>query len=184
MSEPDIEALAKKLLTARRRSRDDSPAFDENDEDAFACVHPEEWAGPCVYFVAESGSEEGPVKIGHTRDLSRRLRGLQTSNAAELEVLCVAPSFDPEGLERAIHYRLGISRMQGEWFRRTPALEWLLKLVSNHFCSCCQDLVGPSASLDWLVRHWSEPDRELEKPAGLRSVTEIDKLWRSQGVSP
>lgn len=169
-----LEALAHKLLSAPTRTREE---YGEEE----GSIYPEDWVGPCVYFVSEFGAE-GPVKIGHTTDIRRRLRGLQTSNALELEVLCVAPCLEPENLERAIHYRLSTSRLQGEWFRRTRELEWLLALVSGHFCTCCQDLLGPSASLNWLIRHWAGFAEESEKPEFLRPVAEIDAALRAQGV--
>lgn len=69
-----------------------------------------------IYAIQrESG---GAVKIGSTRDIAQRLRGLQTSCD---EKLVVQRSFHAgRRVEKALHYLLCEHRVAGEWFRDAP----------------------------------------------------------------
>ena len=69
--------------------------------------------GSVVYFV--QATEGGPVKIGVTTDLSRRLKALQTAQAEPLRVLRWVPG--NEAIEAYYHRVFGHLRIQGEWFR-------------------------------------------------------------------
>lgn len=57
----------------------------------------------------------GPIKIGHTNDLPRRIALLQTGCADTLQLLG-AYEGNP-GDERVIHRTLAAHRIRGEWFR-------------------------------------------------------------------
>ncbi|WP_168200871.1 GIY-YIG nuclease family protein [Allokutzneria sp. NRRL B-24872] len=65
-----------------------------------------------VYVIAQVGTTR--VKIGYTRNVARRLKGLQTSNPYKLEVLWHAPG--DMRLEEALHKKFAKRRTQGEWF--------------------------------------------------------------------
>jgi hypothetical protein len=70
-----------------------------------------------VYFIGTRDC----VKIGISRDISYRLRHMQTGNAHRLELLAVA-----EGgrvLERHYHKLFATYRLHGEWFTRSPEIE-------------------------------------------------------------
>ena len=71
-----------------------------------------------VYFI---GWEGGPVKIGVASDTVTRLRTLQTACPYPLKTLAISGG----GIlrERAYHRRFAASRLEGEWFARTPELE-------------------------------------------------------------
>ena len=74
-----------------------------------------------VYFVqAERG---GPVKIGVTDDLDRRLSMLQASSAERLVVIYALPGDRRTELE--LHKRFSEHRIRGEWFAEEPVLEWI-----------------------------------------------------------
>jgi hypothetical protein len=73
-----------------------------------------------VYFI---GGAEGPVKVGWTKTLTRRLSEFQTGNWQELRVLgTMIASAD---LEIRCHQALREHRVRGEWFEREPALALL-----------------------------------------------------------
>jgi hypothetical protein len=71
-----------------------------------------------VYFV--QCGDGGPVKIGVTRDLDKRLGGLQTSHHERLRLLHVEPGGRLE--ERQFHARFADLRTRGEWFLFDGAL--------------------------------------------------------------
>lgn len=68
-----------------------------------------------IYFVQRG--DDGPVKIGFTNDIRKRLRGLQTGHDARL---FLRRAFDGSEMdERKLHARFAGSRLQGEWFAPT-----------------------------------------------------------------
>ena len=71
----------------------------------------------CVYFI-EDGA--GHVKVGRSTDPERRLRALQTGNAAGLRLAHVgwfADDAEARACESALHVRLGDRGVGGEWFK-------------------------------------------------------------------
>lgn len=85
-----------------------------------------------VYFIGHGAS--GPVKIGFTadRDVSPRLRQLQTGTPEVLSILGVIPAYF--SAERAIQAFLQPHSVRGEWFERESALVLLARLnrISTH----------------------------------------------------
>jgi len=73
-----------------------------------------------VYFVECAGR----IKIGYAKDVKDRLKGLSTSAAHDLTLLCSL-----EGsvhFERAIHAALKPYRLRGEWFEDCAAVRALM----------------------------------------------------------
>jgi len=70
-----------------------------------------------VYFISEG--LDGPVKIGHTQAVGRRLRHLQVCNSRELKfrfaVHCESPK-EAKRLEVKLHKCMGTFWIRGEWF--------------------------------------------------------------------
>lgn len=81
-------------------------------------VPPKEREG-LVYFV-EAGIG-GPVKIGWTQDVERRMAELQTANAHRLSLLGTIPGTLED--EAAVHARFSHLRMEAEWFRNSPEIQ-------------------------------------------------------------
>lgn len=69
------------------------------------------------YFI---GSKNGPIKIGYTRDLNKRLRTMQTSYPFKLEVL--ATTTGGQIAEARYHQRFADYRLEGEWFTPCQAI--------------------------------------------------------------
>lgn len=68
-----------------------------------------------IYFIQRG--DAGPVKIGFTNDIRKRLRGLQTGHDTRL---ILRRAFDGSEVdERKLHARFVGSRLQGEWFAPT-----------------------------------------------------------------
>lgn len=100
-----MEAEADALIEEFRRSRRRTPDVE-----------------PCVYFI-QAGL--GPIKIGYTTDIKRRLPSLQTSTSKKLRVLATIAG--RVGLERELHRRFHEHRISGEWFRPAPELLAFIK---------------------------------------------------------
>jgi len=70
-----------------------------------------------VYFIRAGA--RGPIKIGSTSDLGKRLASLQTASPQRLQLVGAIPG--GAELERAIHARLSEFRISGgEWFGPAP----------------------------------------------------------------
>jgi hypothetical protein len=91
------------------------------DEEALA-AEPLTDAGTWLYVVQAGAA--GPVKIGTTTNLPRRVAELQVGNAAALTVLLKIPG--DGGDEVRLHRRFARLRERGEWFRPDPEiLAWI-----------------------------------------------------------
>ena len=75
-----------------------------------------------IYFI-QIGND-GPIKIGRTRDVGKRIRSLQTGHHRELKVVHVESPPKGESLraERQFHSTFKDLRIRGEWFRPGPAI--------------------------------------------------------------
>jgi hypothetical protein len=71
-----------------------------------------------VYMI-QTG-DDGPVKIGLTRDVRRRLETLQISSPTRLRLLALFEG--SRELECELHRRFAAARIKGEWFKPIPEL--------------------------------------------------------------
>ena len=69
---------------------------------------------PYTYFL--QAGDDGPIKIGSTKNLLVRLRTLSTMSPVRLKLLGVVKS----DVEERCHARLGAFRVHGEWFAPLP----------------------------------------------------------------
>lgn len=98
-----------------------------------------------IYFVECAGR----IKIGYAKDVKDRMKGLSTSAAHDLTLLCSL-----EGsvhFERAVHHRLKHLRQRGEWFEDCGEVRSLMALLMAE---------GPSA-----ISFTEPPAREKYIPA-------------------
>ena len=70
-----------------------------------------------LYFI---GADEGPIKIGVSGHVGKRLQNFQTSYPHKLHILAVIRQGGMR--EGEFHKKFAEHRMQGEWFARHPAL--------------------------------------------------------------
>lgn len=68
-------------------------------------------------YILQAGDEKGPVKIGHSRNIAKRIESLQTGNPLPIRLLAKVPRTDAAKLERGLHGMLAADRLEGEWFR-------------------------------------------------------------------
>jgi hypothetical protein len=84
-----------------------------------------------VYFVKPVG-QDGPIKIGHSASVEKRLRELGKWSPVPLELIATisptpidtrwGPFFDGLDLERRFHRRYAEHRLHFEWFAAHPQL--------------------------------------------------------------
>ena len=67
---------------------------------------------PVIYFIS---ADDELVKIGHTTNLSARLRSLRTAHPKELSILLVIPGSRDD--EQELHQRFAEFRVKREWFK-------------------------------------------------------------------
>jgi hypothetical protein len=72
---------------------------------------------PCVYFL--QAGDDGPIKIGSTKNLLVRLRTLYAMSPVPLKLLGIMKG---EDAEQQCHIRLEAFRLHGEWFAPSPVV--------------------------------------------------------------
>jgi hypothetical protein len=83
---------------------------------------------PASVYIIQSGGRRGPVKIGVTRNATRRRVSLQTGSARQLRTLWVIEGVGRH-MEKWLHSYLSKARMHGEWFRFTPDVAEYLRVL-------------------------------------------------------
>lgn len=78
-----------------------------------------------VYFIRQGST--GPIKIGWSKNIPRRIREIGCGWAEEGELLAVLPSLD-ERPEKLLHKLLARDRIRGEWFE--PSC-WVMAVVAG-----------------------------------------------------
>jgi Meiotically up-regulated gene 113 len=93
-----------------------------------------------VYFVG-ANENDAPIKIGFTTgSADDRRRQLQTGHPLPLVLWAVLDA--DFRYERKIHDRFRASRLQGEWFKRTPdLLEFMATCARPAFFESCYPVV-------------------------------------------
>lgn len=79
-------------------------------------------ASSLVYFL--QSEDGGPIKIGATNDVAKRMFELQTARADKLVLLTAVPG--DMMLERSLHLHFAAARVKGEWFTPVPELVRLI----------------------------------------------------------
>ena len=75
-----------------------------------------------VYFIQVV--ENGPIKIGKTRNIASRLISLQSGNHEKIVLLYSLHNTKPKIrlIERSLHDRFKRHKIRGEWFRANPEI--------------------------------------------------------------
>ena len=84
-----------------------------------------------IYFI--QAGDNGPIKIGVTNNVRKRLSILQTFSPQKLKLLAIIEgSYDKE---RLIHQIFSKLRVRGEWFKPEPDLLEYINRLSGGFCN-------------------------------------------------
>ncbi len=104
--------------------------FEEGFNEVFSRMTPDDKKDTTlsrfIYFIQEG--DNGPIKIGSTRNLKSRLPSLQTGSAKKLRVLGTMRGGN--ALESLLHQGFAEYRISGEWFQ--PG-QTLLKFIAEEF---------------------------------------------------
>lgn len=106
-----------------------------------------------VYFIKPK-FRDGPIKIGSSTSLNRRIESLQTSNFEELEVIGAIERDDYKSVERELHLRFVQWRVRGEWFAASPELIEHVMNLSGLF-SPLGDRIVTKSGFRWSLRDTS-----------------------------
>lgn len=87
-----------------------------------------------VYFV-EAGPK-GPIKIGWSQEVDRRIEILQVANAQTLKLLGKIPGTMQD--EQALHKRFAHLRIQGEWFKNASEIESFVTANASIDSASCE----------------------------------------------
>ena len=144
-----------------------------------------------VYFI-RSG-DDGPVKIGSTNNIRRRMQMLQTGSAYKLVLLRAFTGGEAE--EKIIHARLSRFRISGEWFEASDEvlngetglspLDDPKKLSLKP--SCRRNIWSPEAkkrfaeksATRWSNPEWADAERKRRKEGGPR----LSRLYHERQAS-
>jgi len=82
-----------------------------------------------IYFIQQGN--DGPIKIGITWDIKKRLDHMKTFSPHPLRVLAIINGDSKR--ERLLHRKFKNQRLEGEWFRSSERLmEFIRTLPNNH----------------------------------------------------
>ncbi len=74
-----------------------------------------------VYFLQVG--DKGPIKIGFSTCIEKRIKILQTASTQKLKLLCAVEG--DRSIERMFHHRFRKTRILGEWFSPHAVLIYL-----------------------------------------------------------
>lgn len=106
-----------------------------------------------VYFLRPAG-EQGPIKIGSSREPASRLRTYQIWSPVMLEIVTTCAAHP--NTERFLHRHFIADYMHGEWFRWSAGLQAVMDHITSH-----------GSLPDWVIEgtpnNWREFRRFIEK---------------------
>ena len=81
---------------------------------------------PAAGFIYLARSADGKYKIGHSRDVRKRMQSLQTGVHKKLQLVAKVKTSNCSALERICHRRFAAKRLRGEWFNLTENdIQWV-----------------------------------------------------------
>lgn len=81
-----------------------------------------------IYFIQQGDS--GPIKIGYTNNISKRINALQSSSPEKLHLLGAIEG--DKDRERVLQKFFHAHKMQGEWFKPAPmVLNYIFGLIAR-----------------------------------------------------
>lgn len=81
-----------------------------------------------VYFV-QAGDSNGPIKIGYSSDVAKRVASLRTGNHLPITLLVEFKHANAPALEKRLHEMFAADRLEGEWFNPSPDLVRFIQAV-------------------------------------------------------
>lgn len=91
-----------------------------------------------IYFLQKG--KNGPIKIGRSNNVKRRVKQLQSGSAEPLNLIMTLP--ESEYVESELHDRFSEDQIRGEWFESRSAVE--------HFAYLCKERIENPHH--WILR--------------------------------
>lgn len=132
-----------------------------------------------VYFVEAETSRL--IKIGVARDMTERLRGLQTGSPDKLRVIALIRTADPERLEQVLHLEFRDTRQHGEWFKPSPELVALIATRGRTLKQDEQDQHKAKIA-DWTARGIISSTAPKARAKGNR-LTKLARYKLARGIA-
>ncbi len=85
-------------------------------------------ARPSWLYFLQQGTK-GPIKIGYTNDVARRVNSLQMGNPARLRVRAAVVVEDAPDAEKFLKGLFKESHVRGEWFRPSWTVKRFIELL-------------------------------------------------------
>lgn len=124
-----------------------------------------------VYVIRRSGDTSGPVKIGYSADIQRRLADMMTSAPEGFEVIYALDG--DRNLERTLHQHFSEKRSKREWFN----------LTEEEICSIPE--IKATIERDYEQRHIPTPADEFSDNIMFETRFYLNELmkreWRGIG---
>jgi hypothetical protein len=122
-----------------------------------------------VYFVKPIGSA-GPIKIGFSNDVDKRMMTLTRWSPVDLEVIALLPG--DTVLERRLHRHFLDTHWRNEWFHWSRPLADLIAAVSGG--SFDETTIGSDSRPVWYEHHGvmnrAAQAKRTRKPADATSI--------------
>ena len=80
-----------------------------------------------IYFIRR---ESNFVKIGYSKDVTKRIKELQTASPTPIKVLAVLPG--GYKTERELHNLFYKHRKEGEWFKLVREIKYFLRAIREN----------------------------------------------------
>jgi len=119
-----------------------------------------------IYFIQMDCI--GPIKIGFTKDIKKRMVHLQQANPYKLNLLVLFPG--NEEMEKAIHEGFREANLKGEWFLPHPEIlkeieerkKW--NRINRFYKSCPENDIGDFTfgGGGWEKPYWKERCTEYQ----------------------
>jgi HTH-type transcriptional regulator/antitoxin HipB len=122
-----------------------------------------------IYFIQNTSDKA--IKIGFARDVTKRLRSLQTSHASQPIVLGTMPG--GRGKEQLLHKKFERLKTVGEWFRPDAQLLHFIKTqkMPFHGSFAARSAEILSRGLSYYRNVLEKSQAEVGKSAGVRQAT-------------
>ncbi len=118
-----------------------------------------------IYFI-KAGQY---VKIGYTRDITKRMSSIQTGNPLVLELLALIKGNNKK--EKQLHYDFSVYHKHGEWFEYTGTLVTFIENI------CHQDMLQYVLINGFEVNYVSPTKRDIERALiGMGYNIQLDRI--------
>lgn len=128
-----------------------------------------------IYFA--QGDTGGPIKVGYTRSLDRRIAALQNGSHDRINILGTCPG--SEYFERSLHARFQPHRISGEWFLDCPEIRGF---IAGH-CTAFKPTPPPAPEGHAGTKEFNREFRETFRICVRDDKRSVMKLAAAIGVT-